>query len=389
MMLTTACRILPGAVFALGLSLFPTLAAADGPATPSRSLSARGPLALSFAAEPAATHWSLETGWPLGSGAHSNLRGDPARSASGFRLAALVLASDDRGDGAARRGVATTLLLDRGTGPSAGWLGVSFGGAREASGATPRLRAAIGVARAFRGVQTEAAVVSSAVLFRNDPRWFVRRTWQVGSRSDTTVMRDTSELVPADHAVGWTTAQATLRWSRGRWAVESVGGLSLGEGVTARRWAQGTARVQLNRRLLLLASAGERPQASLAFDGAAHPHTMLGLQYAPWSTPEWAMSRSLRPVTVGWRTAPAGPGHVLLRVHCRDAHRVELAGDLTDWSPVEMLAVHAGWWALVLPAAPGPHRVQVRLDGMAWQAPAGLPRGEDGPAGPAGVLLAP
>jgi hypothetical protein len=31
--------------------------------------------------------------------------------------------------------------------------------------------------------------------------------------------------------------------------------------------------------------------------------------------------------------------------------------------------------------------VQVRVDGGPWQAPPGLPRADDGPAGPAGTLL--
>lgn len=53
------------------------------------------------------------------------------------------------------------------------------------------------------------------------------------------------------------------------------------------------------------------------------------------------------------------------------AMRVEIAGSMTGWEPVPLTLTSRGWEAIV-PAVPGPHRVQVRVDGAEWLPPAGL-----------------
>jgi hypothetical protein len=60
---------------------------------------------------------------------------------------------------------------------------------------------------------------------------------------------------------------------------------------------------------------------------------------------------------------------ILLRVP--GARTVELAGDFTDWRPVELDPAPGGGWRAVLPIAPGLHRLAIRIDGQAWQAPPG------------------
>lgn len=50
------------------------------------------------------------------------------------------------------------------------------------------------------------------------------------------------------------------------------------------------------------------------------------------------------------------------------AQQVELMGDFTDWSPVAM-EQEGTRWSLRLPVPPGLHRINVRYDGGAWQAP--------------------
>jgi hypothetical protein len=60
---------------------------------------------------------------------------------------------------------------------------------------------------------------------------------------------------------------------------------------------------------------------------------------------------------------------IVVRVH---AARVELAGDFTDWRPVDLEAAPGGAWRVVLPIPPGVHRVAVRVDGGPWQAPPGI-----------------
>jgi hypothetical protein len=63
---------------------------------------------------------------------------------------------------------------------------------------------------------------------------------------------------------------------------------------------------------------------------------------------------------------------ILLRVP--GARTVELAGDFTDWRPVDLEPAPGGGWRVVLPIVAGLHRLAIRIDGQAWQAPPGSRR---------------
>lgn len=72
-----------------------------------------------------------------------------------------------------------------------------------------------------------------------------------------------------------------------------------------------------------------------------------------------------------FRVGPALPAgrEVLIRVPGAD--RVELAGDFTDWRPIDLQPVENGAWRALLPIAPGLHRLAIRIDDGEWQAPPG------------------
>jgi hypothetical protein len=82
------------------------------------------------------------------------------------------------------------------------------------------------------------------------------------------------------------------------------------------------------------------------------------------STPEHAALR-IGPARITGR-------EVLLRAP--GARTVELAGDFTDWRPVELAPAPGSDWRVVLPIVPGLHRLAVRIDGRTWQAPPGTRR---------------
>ena len=351
-----------------------------------RSLAARGPLALSAAAEPGSIHWAFETGIPLGL-ARRDAQGRIQRISSPWRLDGFVNAVHDREDAATVAGVGYALRLERARERSAAWLGISRGGSRAEGDPETQLRLGAGLAHAFAGVHAEVEWIASSVVFRNDPRWSRSRTYAYALQDSagTWVPRDTTVYDPT--GAFWNTAQGTVRWRTGRLSLATVGGMTIGDGVSARRWAQGMVEWQLTRRLLLLGSVGERPAASLAFHSDAHPRSMIGLQFAPWSARGWAMSSSLVPTAQAWKTELLRDGRLIVRVHLRDVSSAEIAGDFTDWKPVALERLHGGWWYQVLRVTPGIHRVQLRLDGGAWQSPPGLPRADDGPGGPSGTLV--
>jgi hypothetical protein len=67
-----------------------------------------------------------------------------------------------------------------------------------------------------------------------------------------------------------------------------------------------------------------------------------------------------------------GPSHLTgreIRLNAPGAQRVDLAGDFTDWRPVALEPAAGGDWRVVLPIAPGLHRLAIRVDGGDWQAP--------------------
>ena len=383
------------ATAALGLALSSAARAEEPSTSPQalllahRSLAARGPVALSIAAEPKALHWAFETGFPLGL-ARRDATGAIRPLTTPWRLDAFVNASHDRQSVTSSTVFGYTLRLEHARERSANWLGVSSGGASSAGDPETSLRLGAGRVQALGGVQAEFSWIASSVMFRNDSRWSQTRRFEYSVPVDSgqpEIIRDTSITEPGDHAALLNTPQASLRWQFGRLALGAVGGVTLAHQLSARRWAQATAEWQLSRRVLLLASLGERPAPSLAFNTEAHPRTMLGIQVAPWATHGWAMSDALRPTATQWRTQVLPGNRMVVRVHCRDVTAVELAGDFTDWKPVALLRMHGGWWYESLYVPLGVHRVQLRLNGGAWQAPPGLPRADDGPGGPSGTLV--
>jgi hypothetical protein len=58
-----------------------------------------------------------------------------------------------------------------------------------------------------------------------------------------------------------------------------------------------------------------------------------------------------------------------IRLNVPGATTVELAADFTNWRPVALESAPGGDWRVVLPVAPGLHRVAVRIDRGNWQAP--------------------
>ena len=74
-----------------------------------------------------------------------------------------------------------------------------------------------------------------------------------------------------------------------------------------------------------------------------------------------------------------------IRVRAPRAARVELAGDITDWTPVSLSPRGDGWWVTTLVVRPGAHQVSLRLDGRAWTVPPGLVTVTDEFGGTAGL----
>jgi len=80
-------------------------------------------------------------------------------------------------------------------------------------------------------------------------------------------------------------------------------------------------------------------------------------------------------------------GVVLLSVHAPSAGRVEINGDFTGWTPVDLERTSEGWWTRALPIAPGKYEMNLRVDGGGWIVPPGLLGMKDEFGGSVGLLI--
>jgi hypothetical protein len=78
---------------------------------------------------------------------------------------------------------------------------------------------------------------------------------------------------------------------------------------------------------------------------------------------------------------------VLLRVHAPSATRVEINGDFTGWTPVDLGRAAGGWWTRIVSVAPGKYEMNLRVDGGAWIVPPGLLELKDEFGGSSGLLV--
>jgi hypothetical protein len=360
---------------ALALAAWPAAAdpASDGDAPTWRSGPlARGPVAGTLAFDDRHVWWGLDGTLPLfGFGRPRANAGLQRQPILGLGLSIAGQATSDA------RTLRYTALVDR-RGPRTGaWLGVSTGGeARDGV-----LRLGTGLWRSFAPIQVEAGLVSSMVQAQE------RQTLNWGYAPDSLHWRDTTTFRDIDRSGLATTAQSSVRWRLGRMELAAVGGVTVNARAGPQRWAQATLHVQATPRVLILAAVGQRPGPTLSFDPSAHPSTMMGIQLAPWATHDRAVAPSSTQRLGAWTARSQGDGRTLLRVRCRRAARVELAGDFTDWAPVALDPTGSGIWVARLAIAPGLHQVQIRVDGGAWLVPPGLPAAQGEFAGEAGVLL--
>lgn len=85
----------------------------------------------------------------------------------------------------------------------------------------------------------------------------------------------------------------------------------------------------------------------------------------------------------------AATGGTRVLLHAPGATLVELAGDFTDWQPLALEPAGGDAWEAVMPIASGVHRLNVRIDGGPWIAPAGSTRAADEFGGEVGMVVIP
>jgi hypothetical protein len=78
---------------------------------------------------------------------------------------------------------------------------------------------------------------------------------------------------------------------------------------------------------------------------------------------------------------------VEFRLSAPRAMQVELMADFTGWTPLPLIPIEGGFWAVRQGLTPGRYAVNIRYDGGPWQPPPGLPVVEDEFGGNSGVVV--
>lgn len=99
-----------------------------------------------------------------------------------------------------------------------------------------------------------------------------------------------------------------------------------------------------------------------------------------------ATTRAL-PVPAG--AGPSRPGATRLAIRAREARRVEVAGDFTDWKFVAATRAANGVWYADLRIPPGQYRYAFRIDGTEWRVPDGATAVDDGFGGKSAWITVP
>jgi hypothetical protein len=184
----------------------------------------------------------------------------------------------------------------------------------------------------------------------------------LGSRQDTLLQRSVIE---------YTDASLGARWRAG--SFELGGSIARRLGVTAVRatsWSLSATR-WLTPQLALVGGTGHYA-ADLASSLPAGRYATLALRIgvgaggSPSPVPAPASDAS-----GSTRLRRGADGLVALDVRAPGARSVELMGDFTDWSAVELARRGSSQWQVRLPVPPGIHHLVVRIDGGEWRAPPG------------------
>ncbi|MGH7608234.1 MAG: glycogen-binding domain-containing protein [Gemmatimonadales bacterium] len=229
----------------------------------------------------------------------------------------------------------------------------------------------------FGGVRRPVAVAAAGV-------WALRADLTILATADRSFVGDTA----------YTDLRTTTRLRRGSLLVEaSVGARVWSRGGGRGIYGEGSATWELGRRLALVVSAGRYPTDAVSGSIAGrYVSAALRVATAPSRRPVARVSRSTGsadpPSAARLEILPAGTV-VRLVVYAPGAARVEIAGDFTEWRPLALRRTPAGSWEAHVRLARGVHRIDVRIDGGPWIAPAGTTRLADDYGGEVGLFVVP
>jgi len=221
---------------------------------------------------------------------------------------------------------------------------------------------------------------------------WARRSW-------TTVTASATRSIVGDTA--YSDLGSTLHASRGRFEFDGslaarVSSRGAGHGV----YGETSATYTMGARTALFGSGGRYPTDPVS-GSVAGRYASAGLRLRTALPRPYAIRHPPLPsrspasgdgepgLTTRLEIQSGLDGTVRLVVYAPIAATVELAGDFTDWQPVSLRRVGEVMWEGALRIPSGVHRVNVRVDGGRWTAPAGTTRVTDEFGSEVGMVAVP
>jgi hypothetical protein len=195
----------------------------------------------------------------------------------------------------------------------------------------------------------------------------------------------------------YTDFRASGRTRRGPVTVElGVGARFWSRGAGRGVYGEGSATLELTSRTALVVSGGRYPTDAISGSIAARylaAALRIGTSGArpapPVARPLPLPMISPDPAAPRLELNETTPGTLRVVIHAPNARSVEIMGTFTEWEPVTLNGPAEGGWSVILPVARGLHRINVRLDGGRWLAPAGTTRATGDYGGAVGTFVVP
>jgi hypothetical protein len=137
------------------------------------------------------------------------------------------------------------------------------------------------------------------------------------------------------------------------------------------------------------------PTALLEFAFGSYPRDLVGFEHGTYgmaglrvnlSSSARAPYRAPPPPPLSVRRDEAGRTHIVIH-YPGSIERMEIAGNWTEWDPLQMDPAGQDVWRLVTHLEPGIYRYSLIVNGEEWTLPEGVPSEPDGFGGTVGLLI--
>jgi hypothetical protein len=199
----------------------------------------------------------------------------------------------------------------------------------------------------------------------------------------------------------WSEMQARADWAVSRFLLSAVVNVRPRlDSVPSNLWARVGATTLLTQRVALIAGVGISQHVAFipgpggaTADASPQMHAQrfasLGVRLTRGRQIRPALPAAVRPAAQSLAITREHDDLYRVTLRVPSARSVEIAGDFCSWRPVALRETSPNHWEVTLPMTPGTHRINVRVNGDAWAAPAGVATVDDEFNGRVGVVVVP